>query len=110
MLAILLPLTRAVPALYVWTHPAAAGLLVPQLKALERNLDSGGANFDAGVLQAEFDRIDTHVRRIRVPRFYSDELYDLRGHIDLVRQRLAVKPASQDGRRVARCRRTFMRG
>ena len=61
-----------------------------QLKALERNLDHG--KYDAGALQAEFDRIDTAVRRIRVPLFYSDKLYDLRGHIDLVRQRLAVRP------------------
>jgi hypothetical protein len=28
------------------------------------------------------------VRRIRVPLAFSDQLYDLRGHINLVRQRL----------------------
>jgi hypothetical protein len=28
-----------------------------------------------------------------VPAYYSNQLYDLRGHIDLVRQRLAVMPA-----------------
>ena len=37
---------------------------------------------------AELDRIDQAVRRIRVPLNFSDQLYDLRGHIDLVRQRL----------------------
>ena len=42
-------------------------------------------------MRADFDRIDTHVRTISVPPYYSNQLYDLRGHIDLVRQRLDVK-------------------
>jgi hypothetical protein len=63
-----------------------------QLKALERSLDSGGAKYDPVALHEEFERIDSHVRRIRVPMYYSNQLYDLRGHIDLVRQRLAVRP------------------
>ena len=89
-LAILLPLTRALPAIYVWIVRRRLVYWYRQLKALERNLDSG--HDDAGALQAEFERIDSHVRRIRVPLYYSDKLYDLRGHIDLVRQRLAVRP------------------
>ena len=90
VLAILLPLTRALPALYVWIVRRRLVYWYRQLKALERNLDSG--QYDAAALQAEFERIDSHVRRIRVPLYYSDKLYDLRGHIDLVRQRLAVRP------------------
>jgi hypothetical protein len=92
VLAILLPLTRAVPALYVWTIRRRLAYWYRQLKALERSLDQGGANYDPGALHAEFDRIDSHVRRLRVPVYYSNQLYDLRGHIDLVRQRLGVPP------------------
>jgi hypothetical protein len=92
ILALMLPLTRAIPALYVWTVRRRMVYWYKQLKTLERNLDSA-ASFDPGVLQAEFDRIDSHVRRLRVPSYYSSDLYDLRGHIDLVRQRLAMKPA-----------------
>jgi len=62
-----------------------------QLKMLERNLDAGGARFDPEGLQAEFDRIDAHVRVIRLPSFFSHELYDLRGHIELMRQRLSPR-------------------
>ena len=58
---------RAIPALYVWMSAGRMVYWYRQLKALERSLDSGGARYDPGVLQAEFDRIDTHVRRIRVP-------------------------------------------
>jgi hypothetical protein len=93
VLALMLPMTRAIPALYVWSVRRRMVYWYKQLKALERNLDSGRANFDPGVLQAEFDRIDSHVRRLRVPSYYSSDLYDLRGHIELVRQRMAEKPA-----------------
>jgi hypothetical protein len=91
ILALMLPLTRAIPALYVWTVRRRMVYWYKQLKALERKLDSK-TSFDPGVLQAEFDRIDSHVRRLRVPSYYSSDLYDLRGHIELVRQRLATQP------------------
>lgn len=94
VLAILLPLTRALPALYVWMIRRRLVYWYRQLKALERNLDSGAANYDVGELQAEFERIETHVKSMRVPSYYSNQLYDLRGHIDLVRQRLAPPPMS----------------
>jgi hypothetical protein len=92
MLAILLPLTRAVPGLYVWMVRRRLVYWYRQLKALERNLDSGGVNYDAAAMQAEFERIESNVKAIRLPPYYSNQLYDLRGHIDLVRQRIAMKP------------------
>jgi uncharacterized protein len=88
MLAVILPLTKGVPALYIWMLRRRLLYWYNQLKALERSLDSGGARFDPQGLHAEFDRIDQHVRRIRLPSFLSHELYDLRGHIELMRQRL----------------------
>lgn len=92
MLALLLPLTRALPGIYVWLVRRRLVYWYRQLKALERKLDSGAAKYDAEAMQAEFDRIESHVRAIKLPPYYSNQLYDLRGHIDLVRQRLAVKP------------------
>ena len=62
-----LPLTRAIPAVYVWMIRRRLVYWYRQLKALERRLDSGGARYDPQAVQAEFDRIDSHVRRIRVP-------------------------------------------
>jgi hypothetical protein len=90
--AIVLPMFRAVPAFYVWMVRRRLVYWYRQLKALERSLDSGGAKYDPVALHEEFERIDSHVRRIRVPTYYSNQLYDLRGHIDLVRQRLGVRP------------------
>jgi uncharacterized protein len=92
VVALLLPLTRAVPGLYVWLVRRRLVYWYRQLKLLERKLDSGGAKYDADAMQADFDRIESHVRAIKLPPYYSNQLYDLRGHIDLVRQRLALKP------------------
>ena len=88
ILAIVLPLTRAIPSLYVWMIRRRLVYWYRHLKALERKLDAHGPDYDADALQAEFDRIDSHVRMMRVPAYYSNQLYDLRGHINLVRQRL----------------------
>jgi TRAP-type uncharacterized transport system substrate-binding protein len=88
LLAILVPLSRALPALYVWTVRSRLVYWYRQLKALERDMDSRGAKYDLATHQAELERIDGAVRRIRVPSYFSNELYDLRLHIDVVRKRL----------------------
>ncbi len=88
LLAIWLPLSRAVPALYVWMVRRRLVYWYRHLKALERDIDSRGAKYDHAAHQAELERIDGAVRRIRVPSYFSNELYDLRLHIDVVRKRL----------------------
>jgi uncharacterized protein len=98
ILAIVLPLTRAIPAIYVWMVRRRLVYWYRQLKALERTIDKSGPRYDAAAVQKEFDRIDSHVRVMRVPMYYSNQLYDLRGHIDLIRHRLEVRP---EGMRMA---------
>jgi hypothetical protein len=93
LLALIIPFTRTVPAVYVWMVRRKLFYWYNQLKTLERNLDTRGAKLDASAHQAELERIDGAVRRIRVPLYFSNELYDLRLHIDLVRQRLSMQPA-----------------
>lgn len=95
LLAILVPLSRALPALYVWFVRRRLVYWYRQLKALEKNLDSRGAKYDLEAHRGELERIDGAVRRIRVPLYFSNELYDLRMHIDLVRQRLTARPGLQ---------------
>jgi hypothetical protein len=90
--ALIIPITRTVPPLYVWMVRRKLFYWYNQLKALEKDLDSRGAKLETAAHQAELERIDGAVRRIRVPLYFSNELYDLRLHIDLVRQRLAMPP------------------
>ncbi len=88
VLAILMPLSRAIPALYVWNVRRRLVYWYRQLKSLERELDARGPKYDLQAHQTELERIDGAVRRIRVPNYFSNELYDLRMHIDVVRKRL----------------------
>ena len=95
LLAVAVPLSKAIPAIYVWNVRRKLIYWYRQLKNLEKSLDSRGAKYDLDTHQTELERIDGAVRRIRVPNFFSNELYDLRMHIDLVRQRLSVRPNLQ---------------
>jgi len=98
-LAVLLPLMRFLPVIYAWNVRRRLFYWYRQLKALERSLDGTGSKSDPAAQQAEIERIDSHVRRLRVPLYFSHRLYDLRGHIDLVRHRLAAR--SPQGIRIA---------
>jgi uncharacterized protein len=89
MLTILVPLMRLAPVFYSWSIRRRLLYWYRQLKALEQRLDMLRPADDPSVYRADIERIDTGVRRIRVPLAFSDQLYDLRGHIDFVRQRLA---------------------
>ena len=98
ILAILLPLTRAAAGpLRLDGAPAADLLVQPAQGAGAQASTPGQPGIDPEALQAELERIDSHVRSIRVPLYFSDQLYDLRGHVDLVRQRLAPEAARPDG-------------
>jgi TRAP-type uncharacterized transport system substrate-binding protein len=95
VIALIIPFSRTVPAVYVWMVRRRLFHWYNQLKTLERNLDTRGAKLDVAAHQSELERIDGAVRRIRVPLYFTNELYDLRLHIDLVRQRLSIQPTMQ---------------
>jgi uncharacterized protein len=92
LLALILPLMKALPALYVWSVRRRLVYWYRHLTALERSLDAPEAAAHLHAKQAELERIDAAVSRMRIPVYFADQLYDLRGHIDLVRQRLAAQP------------------
>lgn len=98
VLAVLLPMMRALPVLYNWFVRRRLLYWYHQLKLLERQVDSAEAFDHIERSRAEIDRIDAAVRRIRVPLTFSDRVYDLRGHIDLVRKQLYDLNALQKSR------------
>jgi uncharacterized protein len=94
ILSILVPLMRILPALYNWMQRRSLLYWYRQLKTLEHNIDSEPTENHLAEKQAELERIDAAVSRIRVPLYFSDQLYDLRSHIDLVRRRLTPRPSA----------------
>ncbi len=89
LLSVIIPLMRFLPMLYNWSLRRRLLYWYRQLKALEDSLDHPPTPDQLHQKLHELERIDRAVSKIRVPLFFSDRLYDLRGHIDLVRNRLA---------------------
>jgi TRAP-type uncharacterized transport system substrate-binding protein len=89
IVAILLPLSRTLPPLYAFRIRSRIFRWYAQLRGVE---DAMGTR-PAEELVRELDAIEGHVERVAVPLSYTDELYSLRGHINLVRRRLQA-PAS----------------
>jgi hypothetical protein len=86
IVAVLIPLSRIVPPLYQLRVRSRIFRWYRQLRDIEeRANEKGGAQKE---LTGELDRLDAKASRIRVPLAYTDELYALRQHIDLVRERL----------------------
>ena len=95
IIAILIPLSRVVPPLYEFRIRSRIFRWYGQLRGVEEAI---GKRPDAE-LHGELDTIEQKVERITVPLSYADELYSLRGHINLVRGRL--RPAAARHEEVA---------
>ena len=85
IIAVLIPLARVLPPLYEFRIRRRVFRWYAQLRAVE---DARGTR-PAAELLADLAAIEQRVDRISVPLSYTDELYSLRSHIDLVRQRVA---------------------
>ena len=86
IVAILIPLSRLVPPLYRFRIRSRIFRWYRNLRLIEHELEEGERPRED--LIASLDKLESRVTSIRVPLAYADELYSLRSHIDLVRQRL----------------------
>ena len=84
IVAVLIPLARVLPPLYEFRIRSRVFRWYAQLRAVESALGQRSS----AVLLAELDQIEAHVGHISMPLSYTDELYALRGHIQMVRHRL----------------------
>ena len=91
IVAVLIPLARVVPPLVELRIRSRVFRWYGQLRSLEAKATQGDRQSDE--LLRELDTIESHVGRIVVPLSYTDELYALRSHIQMVRLRLQ----SRDG-------------
>jgi TRAP-type uncharacterized transport system substrate-binding protein len=87
IIAILIPLARLVPPLYAFRVRSKVFRWYRQLRAIENEIARGERPREE--LLEELQKLDARAERITVPLSYTDELYDLRTHIRMVRERLA---------------------
>ena len=86
LLAALVPLSRVLPPLVELRLRSRVYRWYAHLRAVEHALERPEA--DIAALRARLERIDSQVEHIGVPLSYTNELYQLRSHIHLVRRRL----------------------
>ena len=89
IVAVLIPLSRIVPPVYQFRIRSRVFRWYGQLRRIEDAASIGAAPPDK--LLADLDEIESHVGRVTVPLSHADELYALRGHIDMVRDRLRLQ-------------------
>jgi hypothetical protein len=94
LLAVMLPIVRFAPSLYAWRAKSRLYRWYGRLKALEWDLDLAGHTFDRADALQRLDDIERGVSHIRTPLAFSENLYNLRSHIELVRMRLNQRPAA----------------
>jgi TRAP transporter TAXI family solute receptor len=89
--ALILPLSKVVPPLYVWRIRSRVFRWYGQLRTVEQALaaapDAQRDQVYAEQLQ-RLNEIEERVNEISIPLSFADDLYGLRSHINLVRQRI----------------------
>ncbi|MEO8544788.1 MAG: TAXI family TRAP transporter solute-binding subunit [Burkholderiaceae bacterium] len=87
ILALLLPLSRIVPPLYEFRIRSRVFRWYAQLRDIEDRVGDG--NDAMPDLLLELDQLEARVGKVVIPLSHADELYALRNHIDLIRQKLS---------------------
>ncbi|MGP1679111.1 MAG: TAXI family TRAP transporter solute-binding subunit [Burkholderiales bacterium] len=87
IIAVLIPLSRVVPPLYAFRVRSRVFRWYRQLREIEDALHAQSTS-RSGLLD-ELDKLEAKAQNVSVPLSYADELYDLRSHIQLVRERLS---------------------
>ena len=88
LLTLLIPLFKIMPPTYRWQTRKKVYRWYRELKSLDVEHPE---QLTADALQTSIrmlDEIEEDVRKVTIPLSYSDELYNLRLHIDLVRSKL----------------------
>jgi hypothetical protein len=89
LLAFLIPLTRNIPLLYSWRIRRRIYRWYGELKFLETQVQADAEGVQRAEHRAKLELIEDRVNGMRLPLAFSDHLYVLREHVDLVRRRLA---------------------
>ncbi len=90
-IAVGLPLFHYLPMLYKWSTRRRLLYWYGQLTALETTFDARPSQQQLAETQAAVERIEDAVSQIRFPLAFTDQLYHLRSHIDVVRRKIATR-------------------
>ena len=94
LLAVLVPLFKFAPQLYGWRVRSRIYRRYGELKFLENEINEEPERHSRAEWMEKLDAIEKDASGIRTPLTFSDMLYTLRGHIDLVRDMILRRTAA----------------
>jgi hypothetical protein len=90
-IAVGVPLLHFVPQTFNWMTRRRLFHWYAELRALENSFGSTTSHRHLVHLLAEVERIEDSLGKIHFPLTFADQVYTLRGHIDIVRQKIASR-------------------
>ncbi len=102
VLALLIPLLRIAPSLYSWRIRSRIFRLYGELKFLEHDLKDQFESSKSGDYLSRLDTIEEEANGLAIPLAYTDLIYTLREHINLVRKILIRQRAQAPGAEAAK--------
>ncbi|MCH2038575.1 MAG: TAXI family TRAP transporter solute-binding subunit [Rickettsiales bacterium] len=94
IIALMIPLMRILPPLYRWRVRSRIYRWYRDLREIEDKLSGELSSEERLSLATELDALQQDVMQQPAPLSYTDELYHLRGHIKLVKDRVEGHPAT----------------
>jgi hypothetical protein len=97
LLALMIPLFKIMPPIYRWRIRSRIYRWYREVLAIDRTQATSSDDIAASL--KELERIEQDVAKVSVPLSYAEELYDLRLHINLVKEGLkqaGTKPQESD--------------
>lgn len=92
LLIIAVPVFRSLPVVYRWRMRRNVYRWYGELRRTENAVRRGEG--DPAAQRARLDRIEQRLDRLRIPAAFTAEFYNLRSHIQLVRNQLREPPAA----------------
>ena len=86
LIALMIPLIKIMPPIYRWRIRSRIYRWYREVLTLDKSVFQQGTDIHHAI--AELDAIEREVSKVSVPLSFAEELYDLRLHIALVREKL----------------------
>jgi TRAP-type uncharacterized transport system substrate-binding protein len=96
LLVILVPATRLVPAAYKWLMRSRIIKWYGAMMTIERAMLVRPSTEEQAILLRRFEAIEKAVNEMKAPASFGDQLYVLRDHVRLVRDRLFAMAQSMN--------------
>ncbi len=96
-LALLFPLFKLMPPIYRWRMRSRIYHWYSELEAVDSRIQKNHAVEQIDEYLAELDRIEDMASTVSVPLSFSKELYDLRLHIEMLRNELLKTAGRKEG-------------